>query len=478
MTPSWPALTLTGGDATLPRLYAAALRNLLETNTVPGRGDGEPPLFIRAGGGYPEPWTRDAAINAWGGASMLTPRVARDTLLMVCETLPDGRRVLAQDNQWWDQVIWLIAAWQHVLSTGDDAFAELAFAIGRDSLAILDRERYRPRYGLYAGGAVMQDGISGYPRPPSEPGNPSNFVLDHPRTREIMCLSTNAVYVEALRSLASLAEHAGQDEDGTTSYIDRAARLAEAINERLWISDAGSYGYFLHGDDAGDLAGQVDRHQEALGLGFALLFGIATGSRRDRVLASTHREPSGVVNVWPHFPERFSAERPGRHNAICWPMVMGMFGDGAARAGDVAVFDQTLRDLETLFAGSGDGLFELYNARTGVVDGGWQGGRRWRSQPDQTWSATALLRLVHLGLFGIRYTVSGMSFEPVVPARFDGATLTGVPYRGATLDISLSGHGRVPAAVRLDGAPVRGAARIPPGLTGRHRVELDVGHES
>ena len=71
-----PALSLATDDPTLPLLYAAALRNLLDTNTVPGRGGGEPPLFIRAGAGYPDPWTRDAAINAWGGASMLEPMAA------------------------------------------------------------------------------------------------------------------------------------------------------------------------------------------------------------------------------------------------------------------------------------------------------------------------------------------------------------------------------------------------------------------
>jgi hypothetical protein len=467
---SRPSLSLAAGDPALPRLYGAALGNLLDTNTVAGRGGGEPPLFIRAGGGYPDPWTRDAAVNAWGGASMLEPEVARDTLLMVCQALPDGRCVLAQDNQWWDQVIWLIAAWQHVLVTGDDAFAELAFAVGRDSLAILDRTRFRPRYGLYAGGAVMQDGISGYPQPPSEPGNPSTFVLDYQLAREIMCLSTNAVYVEALRSLAGLAGRAGAEPSG---YRDRAARLAATINDHLWIEEAGCYGYFLHG--AGELAGTADRHQEAAGLGFALMFGIAEGRRRDLVLANAHREPCGVVNVWPHFPERFNDEHPGRHNVTCWPMVMGMFGEGAALAGSAAVLDQTLLDLEALFSGSGDGLFEVYNARTGGPDGGWQLGEHWRSEPDQTWSATALLRLVHLGLFGIRYAVDGMSFEPVVPSRFDGAALTGLPYRQARLDISVTGHGRVLNAVRLDGEVVPGPVHIPAGLAGSHRIELEMG---
>jgi len=123
-------------------------------------------------------------------------------------------------------------------------------------------------------------------------------------------------------------------------------------------------------------------------------------------------------------------------------MVMGMWGDAAARVSDLGRFDETLADQERLFTGSGDSLFEVYNARTGEVDGGWQLDVHWPSEPDQTWSATALLRLVHLGLFGLRYEPAGLRFAPTVPARFDGTTLTGFPYRDAVLDLASPDRGR------------------------------------
>lgn len=463
---------LRGGDAAgsdaLPRLYAAALHNLLDINTVPGRTAVEPARYIRAGGGYSDPWTRDTAINAWGGGSVLEPAVARDTLLMVCGTAADGRRIIAQDNQWWDQIIWVVAAWQHYLCTGDEPFLTEAFQIGVDSLAILDRVRFRPAHGLYAGGAVMQDGIAGYPTPPSEPGNPSTFVLDYPAAHEILCLSTNAVYVGALRALAGMAALLGVD---PARFERKAERLSAAINEHLWIEQTGLYGYFLHG--TGELAGTLDRHEEAAGLAFALMFGIAGDARRARVLAGAHREPQGVVSVWPHFEDRFCDEFPGRHNVILWPMVMGMWGDAAAHVGDVGRFDETLGDLERLFSGSDDSMFEVYNAGTGEVDGGWQLNVHWPSEPDQTWSATALLRLVHLGLFGLRYEPAGLRFTPTVPARFDGTTLTGFPYRGALLDLTVLGSGSQLVRVLLDGVEVVGdAVVVPADAAGRHRVTL------
>jgi len=197
----------------------------------------------------------------------------------------------------------VIAAWEHYLCTGDEPFLEEAFQIGVDSLAILDRARFRPTYGLYAGGAVMQDGIAGYPTPPSEPGNPSTFVLDYPAAHEIICLSTNALYVGALRSLAGMAGALGGD---PAPFEHKALDLSAAMNRQLWIEETGLYGYFVHG--TGELAGVLDRHEEAAGLAFVLMFGVAEDDRRAGVLAGAHREPQGVVSVWPHFEDRFSDE--------------------------------------------------------------------------------------------------------------------------------------------------------------------------
>lgn len=442
----WPALS---------RMYEAALHNVLDINIVAGRAANEPPRFVRAGGGYSEPWTRDASINAWGAVSVLSPEVARDTLLMVCDRQSNGRRIIAQDNQWWDQIIWVISAWQHYLVTGDREFLAEAYQIGLDSLQVLNRTRFREYYGLYVGGALMQDGISGYPQPPNDPERTSSFVLDYPATNEIMCLSTNAIYVEAMRSLARMAEVRGDD---GTALNTAADRVSAAINEHLWIEESGYYGYFLHGD------GTLDRHQEAAGLALVVAFGIADAERSDRVFAATHRSRHGVVNVWPHFPERYSDDRPGRHNVMCWPMVMGLFGDAAAAAGRADIVRETLRNFEAL-----GGFFELYNPVTGAPDGGWQCGTHWASEPDQTWSATAFLRLIQGGLVGIRFHVDGLSFAPAA----SGVRLSGFPYRAALLDITVEGPGEHVTAVEVDGALVDD--RVPADLTGGHRVAVRLG---
>ncbi|MEV5503033.1 glycosyl hydrolase family 65 protein [Nonomuraea fuscirosea] len=458
-----PRTVLTCPQPELVAVYQAALRNLLDVNTNGG--------IIRAGGGYPTPWTRDASINSWYAASLLSPDAARDTLMAVT-----GGGLVQQDDQWWDQIIWAVAAWHHVLVTGDEEFLARAYPIAAATMEVLDKERLDGRYGLYRGGAVMQDGISGYPEPPNDPAVGSSFVLDYPEAHRIMCLSTNAVYAGAHGALARMAAALGAD---ARPHLERADATAAAVNRWLWREEAGLYGYFLHED------GRLDPHQEALGLAMAILFGVADERRAALVAANTHREPRGVVNVWPHF-DRYGPERPGRHNAICWPMVMGVWGDAMARGGRPDRFLETLTDLLGLYGGGpadgdpadasptgGAGLYEVYHAITGVPDGGWQQGRQWPSEPDQTWSATTLLGLVHHGLFGIRFEPEGLRFSPAVPAHWTEATLSGLRYRGMTLDLTVVGGGTRVRDARLDARlDARPADLIPADLTGHHDVRL------
>ncbi|SKC66558.1 glucosidase family protein [Krasilnikoviella flava] len=461
-------MTTTVGASSMPwltELYALA-QETLDRNVV--RDDAGP--FIRAGGGYADPWTRDAALNCWGAATLLRPDDARATLLRVCERTPDGRLVVAQDDQWWDQIVWVLAATDHAWATGDDEFLATAWQVGRDSLEILHRERFRPRWGLYAGPALMQDGISGLPAGPATADEPTSFVLDYPDAHEVMTLSTNVVYVAALRCLEAAAHRLGHD---ASALAARADDLAAAIEEHL--RDGDNYGYLLHG--SGPRAGTLDRHREAAGLALAVVVGLVPPERSRQVIASIGRGPAGVVNVAPHF-DRYDDDRSGRHNAMCWPMVMGLAGLASAVSGDRAGTVRTLEDLHRLVGARGGRFDELYDPSTGLAHGGWQCGHVWPSEPDQTWSATSLLRLVHLGLVGLVPSAEGLRFSPVPLDVDESVELRGLPYGAATLDVTVRGVTEVRGGpvVLVDGADVSDDyVHVPAGATGAHRVEVLVG---
>ena len=503
--------TLTFADsarqATLGRAYELALHDLLDINTVTydaaaydstGFLSDPPGTFVRAGGGYHQPWTRDASVNTWNAASLLEPAAARNTLWAVVRQRPDGGLIVQQDKEWWDQCVWVVSAWNHYLVTGDLAFLADAYGTAVNTLAIRRVANYNARYGLFEGPAFFNDGIAGYPAPPATDSETSSFVLDYPGTATQMTLSTNELYYEAYRRAALMARELGRPATEAVRLTRAADSLKAAINRHLWIPSKGLYGYFIHDGD-GAPPGTLDPSQEGAGDAFAVLFHVADSVRTRSILEHVHEEPWGIPDVWPHFA-RYDADHPGRHNVVVWPMVQGFWADAAAEAGDAAVFGREVSLLAALATGGGEGAAatgaandrsatgkgsaehtrtheaagdfrEIYNARTGAPDGGWQTGRHWASEKDQTWSATAYLRMIYRGLFGMRFTTGGLDFRPLLPAGWGDATLTGVPYRAMTLDVAVRGAGGRIARCTVDGV-AKTTCGVPATLRGEHRVAI------
>ena len=460
---------------TLGRAYNDALDNLLRINTVADAQNkhdkaglmGESKLFVKAGGGYDEPWTRDASINSWNAASLLEPNVARNTLWAVCQKQDDGSIVLQRDNQWWDKVIWITAAWNHYKVTGDREFLQTAYGVAQDELQLTRAEYFNPTYGLFRGPAVFADGIAAYPEPIYDPTNKSGFVLDHHFSKDLMALSTNCVYYAGYRNAANMAAHLGRPASEIKSYNDAADALKIAINSKLWNAQTGTYDYFVYG--AGPKIGQRDETQEGIGLSFAILSGVADKAKAESILKNAHISPNGITTQWPHFA-RFSDEKPGRHNVMVWPLVNGMWATAATQTGDVAAFQREAEDVALLGISSGDNFNEIYNPLTGKGDGGWQG-FHWGPILDQTWSATAYLRMMYQGMFGMNFQPDGVFLAPTLPANWGNVQLSGLKYRGATLNIALQGAGNKIARVTIDGKASK-SAFIPASLTGAHSVNI------
>lgn len=482
-----PTLTFDDADtqALLGPAYAGALTNLLTTNTVPydpdlydGSGLMDPDVgtFFRAGGGYEQPWTRDASVNSWNAGSMLAPGVARNTLWSVVTTQDDGALVVQQDNQWWDQVVWVSAAWNHYLVTGDRDFLVDAFDTAATTMSVREAQQWNAEYGLFMGPSFFNDGIAGYPDAmldtTDDSESDSSFVLDYANTATQLALSTNAVYYEAYRSLTAMAEELDRSNGTVRAYTRDAARLARSINENFWQPGRGYYGYTIPTE--GPAAGELQDYQEGTGLAFTILFGIANKAQARSIARNTHVSPHGITDVYPRFDRYVAAGHPGRHNDIVWPVVQGFWADAMAKAGVGPALADEVTDLAGLYDADSS-FYELYDATTGAVDGGYQTGHVWDAQPEQTWSATAYLRMMHQGVFGLRPTAAGLELTPVLPEGWGDATLTGVRYRAAELTVRLHGSGDRVGAFAVDGTPqhVRhGVPRVPAGLSGEHVIDL------
>jgi hypothetical protein len=480
--PSPPAIEFANPDsqALFGTAYAAALTNLLQTNTIPydptvydKSGLLDPSVgIVRAGGGYPQPWTRDASVNSWNAASLLDPPLARNTLWAMVDRDGAGNLEIQQDDQQWDQVIWVTAAWHQYLVTGDQTFLTDAYQTAADTLAIREHATtagYDARYGLFTGAAFFNDGIAGYPAPPADPTESvSTGSMPWPGVATGMFLSTNEVYYAAYVNTANMAARLGRPAREVASYRARAAALKAAINRHFWNPRTGLYNYMLLAD------GTPGPYQEGTGLAFALIFGIADRAQARSILAHATEMPWGMPDTYPNWA-RYSDTQPGRHNAIVWPVVQGLWAKALAEQGDQSAFASETARLAAL-ADDNSGFWEIYNGHTGVVDGGWQrlGDTvkfHWGSQPDQTWSATGYLDMIDSGLFGMTAQQNGLSFTPTLPAGWGDVTLHGLHYRAATLRVRLHGAGTTIRSFTVDGRHVPGHT-VPAALAGAHTVDI------
>ncbi len=413
----------------------------------------KPQPCILAGLEYDTPWTRDTAINVWNGAGLLFPEASRSTLLSVLERSAGGE--IRIGGQYWDAIIWVTGAWAYYLYTGDREMLALAFEAAQNSLAHFEATEYNPATGLFRGPACYGDGVAAYPDRYAQTGG-SSSILEWPRCNPnkvstpgvgipMQALSTNCLYYNAYRLMDDLAREMGRPED--PAWAQKASRLKAAIHRRLWDPGRGMYRYL------DDEWGGCD-HQEGLGNSFALLLGVAGPDQARQVLANQHITPHGIPCVWPSYaryqpdPNAF-----GRHSGTVWPHIQGFWAEAATRAGAVDLFRHELFSLARLAAR--DGMFaEIYHPLSGEIYGGLQEGApgwQWHSCRRQTWSATAFLRMVLMGLVGMDFSARGITFRPTMPPGVSQLSLRGLSYRAATLHLTVSGAGNRVVEFTLNG---------------------------
>ena len=437
-----------------------------------------PAPVLLAGLDYNTPWTRDAAINVWNGLGLWLPDVARNTLVSVLERGPNGVFI---GGQYWDSILWSVGAWTFYLYTGNRGFLRLALEATRNSLARLEQEEFDPEYGLFRGPAVYGDGVAAYPDRYAQT-NGSSSILDwpacHPDERAakgyglpMMALSTNCVYYQAYRLAGAMAVDAGQRSDPTWS--DKAQKLRASILKHFWNPQTGAFRYLV------DRWGGCDS-QEGLGSSFALLFGVAEADQVGQVLDNQVVPEAGVPCVWPNF-ERYAAAdgmRFGRHAGTVWPPIQAFWAEAAARAGRLDRFAHEFEQLTSHIARDVQ-CTEIYHPLTGEIYGGVQeggtgeDGMQWASCRRQSWSATAYLRMIWLGLTGMRVSPEGAAFQPLLPPSLDEVFIQGLPYRGGRLDIFIRGQGNRLEEFKRNG--ISGRAFVPADITNTHVLEIRLG---
>ena len=408
-------------------------------NCVPFR-DGllrEERLCIMAGLDYDTPWTRDTAINTMNALCISHKAVAYNTLLSVC-TEKDGRTYIG--GQYWDAIIWAIGAWQYYLVTSDAGFLTFAANTVIHSLEEFEETEFDPVTGLFKGAAVYGDGVAAYPDPYAKVSRTRSGILhwaeDHasdytgkgyPITMK--ALSTNCVYYAAYRIAAAMQQLLGKPADGLTQKADG---LKAAINRHFWNEETGRYDYIF--DEALRCS-----HAEALGLSYAILFGIADRGRTESIIRNTYVTDHGIACLWPSFDRYRIGDHYGRHSGTVWPHAQGFWALAMRKAGNTQGFEKELFGLAS--KASRDMHFaEIYHPVTGQIYGGLQedldqGIVQWKSCERQTWSATAFLSMQYYGVFGLEFSLESVTVKPQLPTGVNHAELKNLQIGDALVTI-------------------------------------------
>ena len=435
--------TLTTDNEAVNKAFRTAYSDMV-SNIIPFQAGllKEPANVILAGMGYETPWTRDCAINVSNCCGLLFPDVAKNTLLAVLTE--DETYGVRAGGEYWDAIIWVPGAWNYYRFTGDDAFLDTIYEVGKNSLRYFEDTEFDEALNLFRGAACYGDGIAAYPDIYAKCGESGiiHFTDKFPEYKAkkgvglpLHALSTNCLYYRAYVIMEELS--AMLHKDGAAAYGKKAAAMKESINRHFWNEEKGYYNYLV--DDFGN-----SDCYEGLGESFVILFDVADEARKKSVVERLPRTPNGIACVWPPFRRYTDLGEGvyGRHSGTIWPPIEAYMAISALKCGNREVFENELKLMTDRAVRDGQ-FAEIYHPITGEMYGGVQERDQkgmdfsWKSELKQTWSATGYLRMILFHVAGIKIENGTLTAEPQLMCGIHRMELSGIVYGGAVYDIKI-----------------------------------------
>lgn len=397
-------------------------------------------------------WTRDLSYAADLGLAMLDPERVRNSLEFklsafrpgVIKPAPvpgraDGLQIIqdtGSGGSWpvsTDRITWAFGA-EKVLATlpagQRQAFARRALAALSNTIDIDRVAAFDARSGLYTGEQSFLDW--------RDQSYAAWIVNDISSLASSKALSTNVGHYKALTLAARLARENG-DARVADKYSAWAQALKIAINERLWLPDAGMYSSLT----APHFDGAPMHKFDWLGQALAIVTGVADPERSRSILAHYPHGPMGAPVIYPQ-----QQDLPVYHNRALWPFVTAYGLKAAAIGRNVSVADAA---YDTLMRGAALNLSNMENLE-------WLSGQPLlldEKNPSligpvinskrQLWSVGAYLGMVIENVFGIAASEQGVTVQPFITARLRRDTfgqarvisLRGVQLRGKRLSVQV-----------------------------------------
>ena len=390
----------------------------------------EPDTTLRTGKEWAGVWTRDVSYSIILSMAYLQPEASKISLMKKVNSRGQVIQDTGSGGAWpvsTDRMIWALAAFELYKVTGDRQWLEYIYPVIKNSFDDDYKAVFDPVTGLVHGETSFIDWREqSYPK--------------WMQTADIFqseAMGTTTIHAAGLKILSEIATLLGHKNESMV-YQQRAEEMKEAVNRNFWLDDKGYYAMYLYGRDYPIVNPRV----ETLGEALTILYDIAPADRAVSITENNPVTPYGPAVFYPQIPDM-----PAYHNNALWPFVASYWTLANAKAGNE---EGTMLGIGSVFRPAA--LFatnkENFNLDNGDI-------ATELNSSNMLWSLSGNLAITCRVLFGINFETDGLRFAPFVPkAMNDTRTLSRFPYRGASLNITVEGHGDQIKSITLDGKPV------------------------
>lgn len=389
----------------------------------------EPDTTLRTGKEWAGVWTRDVSYSIILSMAYLQPEASKISLMK--KVSPTGRIIqdTGSGGAWpvsSDRMIWAVAAYELYKVTGDRDWLEYIYPVIKNSM----EDDFEV---TYADGGVCGE---------------TSFIdwreQSYPKWMQTVDIyasqaqNTGAVHVAALEVLSDIAAELGKKDDAA-KYRKMAKELNGSLFEKFWMPEKGTMAMYTYGREYP----LVNPRSETLGQSFAILY--------DQVPDSIAATITENIPVTPYGPGIFFPQikdMPAYHNNGLWPWVASYWTLANAKVGNEAA---VMEGIGSVFRPAA--LFttnkENFNLDNGDI-------ATELNSSNMLWCLAGNLAITHRVLFGIHFDTDGLRIQPFVPKALAGTrSLTGFNYRGATVDITVTGYGNKVKEITVNGKPVK-----------------------
>ncbi len=403
---------------------------------------------FRTGANWPTVWTRDISFATHLGLGLWNVHACVKSLYSRVRN-GEVEQDTGTGGSWpisSDRVVWGLAAWEVYCLTGDADWLIRSCRV-LEKTCMRDEQVIAVTGGLMRGESSVLDW-----REQSYPAWMTSADIG-----DSCSLSTMLLHAEARRVLACMFRELGVEEKAR-EWEEKNAVLSAVIEQFFRIPGHVLYGQYLYGRGYPVLSEKVD----SLGNLLCVLLGQVDGSHAAGLVAALPHCAYGIPCIHPQMPDSV----PAYHNRAMWPFLEGYYAQAAAAVGNESALALAVACMARA------ALLCRTNKENVLLETGLDEGLL-LSSDSQLWSIAGMLGCFYKGLFGIRLSPDSLEFHPCVPESFEGIhELSGMAYRGMTVDVVLHGCGRRIARCLINGQEARPV--LFPDMKGRILVDLEL----